>query len=291
MEGRGRLARGAALVAKSWFRNAEAEECGKSLGWGGAALCLALAAAMVAFPLSLSRYREASAMADPSRWSGIGAAFLEAAAKGGNFRIEGGRFIPDQAMPREASVQDWRIILDGGEVWNRVPPGKVLRFGRERITASDGVTKSLLDAPESVLEGVNGADLRELSRDRTAFTIFIKGFLSAAASAEAPGAILGASLLTLLQAGLFTLVLGFLLSLSRLKIGGSEPSDRRALGFAASLRSVAALSTGAGLLAAIVGSVLPRVGPLFAWLIFALAFGVRTIMVYIGRFKAKRAPR
>jgi len=289
MEGRGRLARGAALVARSWFRNAEAEECGKSFGWGGAALCLVLAAAMVAFPLSLSRYREAKAMADPSHWSGIGAAFLEAAAKGGDFRIEGGRFIPDQAAPRESSVQDWRIILDGGEVWNRVPPGKVLRFGRERITASDGDTKSLLDAPESVLEGVSGADLRELSRDRTAFTIFVKGFLSA--SAGAPGAILGASLLTLLQAGLFTLVLGFLLSLSRLKIGGSEPSVRRSLGFAVSLRSVAALSTGAGLLAVIVGSVLPRVGPLFAWLIFALALGVRTIMVYIGRFKAKKAPR
>ena len=287
---KGGFARGASLVARSWFRNAEAEECGKSLGWGGAALCLALAAAMVAFPLTLSRYREARSLAEPARWSGLGAAFLEAAAKGGDFRVEKGRFLPDPAAPRELAAQDWRILLDGGGVWSAVPPGKVLRFGRERITASDGATKSLIDAPETVLEGISGADLRALAANRPAFTLFVKAFLSTAASAGVPAAILSASFLMVLQAGLFVVALGFLLSLSGLRIADSEPSARRGVGFAASARTVAALATGAGLLASVVGLAVPNVGSLFAWLVFAMALGIRTIIVYMGRFRKKPIP-
>lgn len=287
MEGKGRLARTAALVARSWLRNADAEACGSGLGWAAAALCLVLAASMVAFPLSLSRYREARSLAEPARWPGIGAALLEVAAKGGDFRIEGGKFLRDQSAPTELSVQGWKIILDAGEVWNSVPAGKVLRFGRERVTASDDGSKSLIDAPESVFEGVTGAELRALSRSRPDFTVFVKGFLSVAASAGAPGAIIAASLLMLVQAGLFVLVIGFLLSLSGLRIAGQAASARRGAGFASSLRSVAALSIGAAIPAAALGLLFPRIGSLFGWLVFALALGIRTIVLYAGRFRAK----
>ncbi|MEI6386456.1 MAG: hypothetical protein WCQ50_07465 [Spirochaetota bacterium] len=273
------------LIIRSWFFNRDAEACGQRLSWTAALLCLLLAGTAAAFPFSLGRYREAFALADPARWPGIGAALVEVAARGGGFSVKGGVFLPDSSCPAELSAGGWRIVLDGGEPWTAVPEGRVLRFGKTRITASEPGTKSLLDGPATALEGVTGGELRELARDRGKFTIFVKGFLQALASSEAPGAILAASGLMLLQTAAFVLVLGGFLALSAIGIGGRVASGPRAAGLASSLRTTAALSVGPGLLAALIGSLIPGAGPAFAWLGFSLILGIRVVFVYMGRFK------
>lgn len=275
------------LIVRSWFSNKSAEDCGRRLSWATALLCVLLSGAASAFPFSLGRYSEALTLGQSSRWPGMAGAFLELAARGGDFSVREGVFHPDPGSPSELSAAGWRIILDGGPAWTAVPEGRVLRFGKTRVTASLAEKRSLLDGPATVLEGLTGGSLRELARDREKFTIFVKGFLQALASAEAPGAILAASGLMLLQTAAFILVLGSFLALSAIGLGGRVASGPRAAGFAASVKVVAAVSVGPALLAAGVGALLPGAGPAFAWLGLSLLLGIRVVFVYMGRFKDK----
>jgi hypothetical protein len=270
-------------LVKGQFINRSAEECGKFPG-AVSVLLLILSSLMMAFPFMYSRYTESVNNGQATHYRGLGSAWLALANEGGAFRIEKGSFIPDSQAPRSLKFAGWTVFL--GDVPAKEETGPFLAFVKGRVLVHSGDFG--VNGPLSVLNGINGPALEKLSHNFDGFTAFVKGSLFSLSTAEVPGAFLQIIGLMFLQNFIFVLVLGMFLAMSGLRIAYQTPGSSRAVGYWSSLKTVAALTVGPALVAALVGGFFPTWGIAIVMMVYSLLLGVRVILVYMGRFKNKK---
>ena len=270
-------------LVKGQFINRDAEDCGKFPG-AVSVLLLILSSLMMAFPFMYSRYAESVSRGQAEHYPGLGAAWLALAGEGGDFHIENGTFIPDPKAPKALNFAGWTIFLDG--IPSKEVKAPFLAFVKGRVLIHSGDFG--VNAPLSVLNGINGPALQKLSHNFDGFTTFVKGSLFSLSTAEVPGAFIQIIGLMFLQNFIFVLVLGMFLAMSGLRIAYQTPGARRAVGYWSSLKTVAALTLGPALAAALVGGFFPTWGIAIVMMVYSLLLGVRVIVVYMGRFKNKK---
>lgn len=289
---RSAAARGAApslaLVARSWWSNDAAESCAR-LPWLLALLLAVSGSLAVSLPFAAARWREARSTAATANWPGLGAAFLELAAKGGDWKVAGGRFVPDPAAPRELAAEGWRLRL--GEAGSpAATEGKFLWMGRDLFAIADPATNTSLASDWRPFEGMEGALFRRAAADRSTMTTLVESVLHLAATAAIPGSLLTLLLLMLVQNGMFTAMLGLFLSLSALGARQGPDGGRPRIRLGGAVKEAAALAAGPAFLAGVAGLLIPAAGA-WAWLGYSLLAGIRVVVAYSARWQSLRRPR
>jgi len=85
-----------------------------------------------------------------------------------------------------------------------------------------------------------------------------------------------------------TIIMGFLLSLSKIMIAGTSlGSSRRGAGFFASLKTTAGVAIGPALLLCVILFSVPGAGGV-SWVGFTLLYGARIVFIYMARFRNKK---
>ncbi|NNM68007.1 MAG: hypothetical protein HKM06_08365 [Spirochaetales bacterium] len=274
---------GFTTLVQGQFINRSAEDCGKFPG-AVSVLLLILSSLMMAFPFMYSRYTESVNNGQAQHYRGLGSAWLALAGEGGNFKIENGAFVPDPRAPKLLKIAGWTVFL--GEAPSKEEASPFLAFVKDRVLIHSGDYG--VNGPLSVLNGINGPALEKLEQNFDGFTAFVKGSLFSLSTAEVPGAFVQIIGLMFLQNFIFVLILGMFLAMSGLRIAYQTPGSRRAVGYWASLKTVAALTVGPSLVAALVGGFFPTWGIAIVMMVYSLLLGVRVILVYMGRFKNKK---
>ena len=266
--------------------NADARECGNAPA-ALAILFLVLSSLMAAFPFMLSRYSVCVENGQSSHYPGLGSAWLAVAHEGKGVAFQKGELVKSQHTPEKISFNGWTIAFGKAASEKLTPP--YLAFADQRVLIQSG--SYAVNGPAAVLDGIDQKGLLKLSQNFDAFTNFVKGSLYALSTVEVPGAFLSIFALMLLQNLIFVLILGMFLAMSGLRIGWQTPDEKRRVGYWPSLKTVACVTAGPGLVAAIFGGVVPQWGMAVAMVAYSLLLGLRVIMVYMSRFKNKPRKR
>ena len=275
------------LLLRSWWSNSAAEACA-GLSWFLLAAALFAGSLALALPFGAARWREASAAASTASWPGLGAAFLELAAKGGDWKVSKGHFIPDPSAPSALAAGGWTLRLGEAGEPSR-DSGRMLWLGRDSLALVDSVSRRSVSAGWELFEGFDAALLKRAAANRPALTTLIEGLLQLAATSALPSSLLTLALLMLTQNLLFIAVLGFLLSLSVLASRVEVPGGRR-YRLVPSLKVAIAITAGPAFLAGLLGFLLPLLAA-FVWLGYSLLAGLRSVILYAARYKSLRASR
>ncbi len=231
----------------------------------------------------LSRYTVCVENAQSTHYPGLGSAWLAVAHEGTGFQFLKGHFVKAEQTPDQVSFNGWTIVFGKAPHEKLKPP--YLEFADQRVLIQSGTYE--VNGPAEVLDGIDQKGLLQLSQNFDAFTNFVKGSLYALSTVEVPGAFLSIFALMLLQNLIFVLILGMFLAMSGLRIGWQTPNERRKVGYWPSLKTVACVSAGPGLVAAIFGGFVPQWGMAVGMVAYSLLLGLRVIMVYMSRFKNK----
>ena len=90
-----------------------------------------------------------------------------------------------------------------------------------------------------------------------------------------------------IQVVFLTVILGFLLSLSKIQILGTQIGAKRTVGFISSLKTAGFVTLGPALLICVGLSFLPGASGV-SWVGFSALFGMRIVLIYMGRFRNKK---
>jgi len=275
------------------LRNREAEALGR-FPWWGAALAVVLAAVLAAFPFINDKFTTAVRSTNPGLYPGLTEVFATMGDRGWVLKVEGGRLTAGAGVPGRTKVGAWLVVVEpaGGGV-----PGleqavaadgsvqKVAFFGTTRWGLLDGSTEARFDGTWTKLEGFTTADLGKVPAAKLLPIILFAG-----ATGDVVPAMAATFLLMFVQVVFLTVVLGFLLSLSKVQIAGTPLGARRGAGFAASLKATALLTPGPALLVAVALSFFPGASAL-SWVVYTLLLGLRIVVLYMGRFSARSKAR
>ena len=231
----------------------------------------------------LSRYSICVENGQSSHYPGLGSAWLAVAHEGEGVAFQQGQLVKTPQTPDKVTFNGWTIAFGKAASDKLTPP--YLAFADRRVLIESG--GSTVNGPAEVLDGIDQKGLLKLSQNFDAFTNFVKGSLYALSTVEVPGAFLSIFALMLLQNLIFVLILGMFLAMSGLRIGWRNPDERRRVGYWPSLKTVACVSAGPGLVAAIFGGVVPQWGMAVGMVAYSLLLGLRVILVYMSRFKNK----
>ncbi len=294
-----RLEPGIVVLAKAQFLNQAAEDAGRLPFWL-CALALALSILVACFPLVRERYRSAMLSSNPARYPEIGLALRSAALKGWDLRVEGGMLRAGASAPAHARIGSWDVLIEpatassGAEM--SAEPNKMglapeeegsdrrlILFGSNRFAVSDARSGNSLSGSWEELEGF---ELKNLSGPDVEKKINMFLFSSATSGLRRESILI--SLITAVQVLLLCLMLGFLLSLSKVKAQGSTLSTKRAAGFMCSLKTTMVVGLGPSLAVALIVFFFPLAAGM-SWMLFTLFFGGRIVLIYMGRFKNKKS--
>lgn len=274
-------------ITKSWWSNDAANRCGK-LSPFLLVLIFFLGCIALSCPFAASRWHEAQEEMKVSNWPGLGAAFLELAAQGGEWKVQENSFYPDPARPAELRVQNWNIKLGGeGKAPAVVNTGNLLWLGRDSLILSNSrLGRNLVIRWGSFTE-LSAADLRQTAMQRSALSSWIELLLYTGAMAGFFASILEILLLMLVQNVLFVVVIGFLLSL----VAWMKPPElgfqRARLQVFPAIKEALAITAGPAFLCGFIGLCFSYLSA-YVWLAYSLLAGTRAVFLYSYNYRQAR---
>lgn len=260
-------------------RNREAEALG-AWPWGGACLAVVLAATLAAFPFVNDKFTYAVRSTNPALYPGLTGVFEHFQSDHADLKVAQGRLVAGPGVAGVSEASGWTIVVESAG--GRVPdpaPARIAFFGERRWSLVTPAHQ--FEGTWSKLEGFTTADLNKVPLAKLQPML-----LFASATGDLVPTMAATWMLMFVQVVFLTVVLGFLLSLSKVQIAGTTLGARRGVGFAASLRTTAFLTVGPGLVVAVALSFFSGASAL-SWVVYTLLIGLRIVVLYMGRFNAK----
>jgi hypothetical protein len=267
----------------------DAEALGKG-PWALFVAVILVSTLLVAFPFVQDRFTSALRSTNPALYPGLIDVFKEAKAQKWDLAIENGRLSTGPGVPAEVRVGTWLVEFEpaGGDPKKMqesigssgTTVQNVAVFGTSHWGLVVGQTNAQFDGTWEKLSGFHTSDLDKVSAEQ-----LVPILLYASATGGVVPAIFTVMLLMFVQVVFLTVILGFLLSLSRIQIRGTGLGQRRGVGFVSSLKTTGFVALGPALLTSFAGLIPGGSG--FGWVAFTLLFGVRIVLIYMNRFRNK----
>lgn len=278
------------VLMKGQITNKHAELLGKGPWWMFVVVVF-LTAMLAASPIASENGRFALESTNPALYPGLDGVFAEIQQKGWELKVDKGFLVTGAGVPSQTRIGDWLVVFEpaGGNsqaLQEAVGTSgttiiKVAFFGRTNLGLIDQETEKQFNG---TWDGLPGFQIPErVPTDPAQLTALV---LAKTATARIPQTTLMTELFMFVQVTMLTVVLGFLLSLSKVHIRGTFVGQKRAAGFLASLRTAGFIGLGPALLTAVVFSLIPGSSGL-AFVTFTLLFGGRIVLIYMARFRNK----
>jgi hypothetical protein len=247
---------------------------------------------LLAFPFVNDRFITATTSANPALYPGLQEVFEQLAATGWEFRVDGTGLHTGPGVPATRRFGDWLVIFEpaGGDPAQLAQASgldaatSVVFFGKTHVGMLAQATHRQFDGTWEKLAGFSIRDFDKVPAAR-----LLPIILYASATGGLTGAFLSVNLLMLAQVAMMGVLMGFLLSLTRVHAAGTGLGNLRGVGFIASWKTVTGVAIGPALLLAVLMYAIPGVGG-FSWLAFSLIYAVRVVLIYMGRFRNKKKP-
>ena len=302
---------------RSWWSNVAAERCA-SLPWLLAIVFFVASSLALALPFAAGRWREASFNAKTAQYPGLGAAFMALAESSGEFAVHDGKLITKGAAPQILYVGDWTVVFGEKEdpgAWNAYKgseskaqpaspgmsaqpapsaapkaPGALLWFGENWFAIRSRPGGAGFVSSWRPFEGFNDGLLKRAAQNRQTMADLIEGMLFTANFRDMGSSLMTLFLLMLVQNGVYILILGFLLSLSALRLGRLQKEPSRKIEPAKAIKVAIFAIAGPAFLTGLAGLAIPSLSTPMLWLFYSLAAGIRVLAIYSARYqKAVRA--
>ncbi len=273
--------------------NAEAEKLGSSPWWLLVLVILA-STTLSAFPLVNDRYKNLIASTNPANYPALSQVFKKIKTENWLLRVENGILLTESPVPAQVQVDKWMVVFEGSGGSSDLlmgtingPKGDTTRgvvfFGKTHLGIVDQDTKSQFDGTWANLDGFKTADLSKVPLEK-----MMRIILYSSATGGVTQAYFSVLLLMFAQVVSLILIMGFLLSLSSVKIAGTSlGKSRRGAGFFASLKTAAGAALGPALIICIALFSLSGAGGI-SWVAFTLLYGARIVFIYMARFRNKK---
>lgn len=276
-------------VFRAQLNNADADRAGK-ISWVAFVAIIVIVTFITAFPFVNDRFTEAFKSTNPDRYPGVYEVFRGVASQPWQLSIANGELSVSADVPPKASIGDWTVLFEPAgmtmEAFMASPEAekanKVVFFGKKNFAIAVLKDGANLGGGYTSLNGFKSEDLRKGDPEKIA-----RYFIYAVATGGVGLTWAMITILMLFQDVFLVILLGFLLSLSKISIGGASVGQRRGAGFAASVKTTCVVSLGPALLTSVIAMLIPGLG-MFVWIGFSLLFGMRVVFVYMGRFRNKK---
>lgn len=281
------------VLLRSQVSNKEAEKLGTSPWWLFIAVILATTA-LSAFPLVNDQFKTVIASTNPANYPGLGTVFKKIESEKWLLRIDGGKLSTEGGVPAQVLLGKWLVVFEsaGGspDLLMKTMNGSegneargVVFFGKTHFGIVDQDTKNKFDGTYGNLGGFRTADLSKVPADR-----MVEIFLYSSATGTVSRNYATVMLLMFVQVVSLVVIMGFLLSLSKVMIAGTSlGTSPRGAGFISSLKTAAGVALGPALLLCILLFPVPGGGAV-SWVGFTLLFGGRIVFIYMARFRNKK---
>lgn len=297
---------------RSWWSNEAAERC-KSLHWLLAIVFFVASSLALALPFAAGRWREASFNAKSAQYPGLGAAFMALAESSGEFEVHDGKLMTKSAAPQILYVGDWIVVFGekgdpgawkahrGAEPTTQpVSPATsvqpvphtapkttsgLLWFGENWFAIHSRSGEAGFVASWRSFEGFNDGLLKRAAQNRQTMADLIESMLFTANFRDIESSLMTLFLLMLVQNGVYIMILGFLLSLSALRLGRLQKESSRKIEPAKAIKIVIFAIAGPAFLTGLVGLAIPSLPAPMLWLFYSLAAGIRVLAIYSARYQ------
>jgi len=282
------------VLMKGQVSNRAAEALGKG-PWWLFVVTVFVTAMLAAFPISNDNSLYAFRSTNPAYYPGLAAVFEEIKTQKWDLAVDKGFLVAGAGVPAQTRVGDWLVVFEpaGGNPQvladavgsSGTTVTKIAFFGKTHLGLIDQQTAKQFDGTYEMLTWFKTSEIQNLPTGKLTSMV-----LNQTALARIPQVTLMTELIMFVQVVLLTVVLGFLLSLSAVHVTGTHLGIKRAAGFLASLRTAGFVALGPALVTALVLSFFPGASGI-SWVAFTLLFGIRIVLIYMGRFRNKnKAP-
>lgn len=281
-------------LMKAQVSHRAAEAMGKG-PWWMFVVAVFLTSMLAAFPIVNDNALYAFRSANPANFPGIYGVFDEIKQQRWELSIDRGFLVTGPGVPAQTRVGEWLVVFEpaGGspEVLTQAVGSsgttvqKIAFFGKTHLGLMDQSTEQQFDGTWEVLGWFKTSEVMSIPTGK-----LISMVLNQAATGRLPQVTLLTELIMFVQVVLLVVVLGFLLSLSKVHVQGTHLGAKRAAGFLSSLKTTAFVALGPALLTAAALSFIPGASGI-AWVVFTLLFGGRIMLIYMARFRDKKKAR
>lgn len=280
------------VLMKGQVSNKSAEALGKG-PWWLFVVTVFVTSMLSAFPIANDNSLYAFRSANPVNYPGLAKVFDEIKRQKWELSVDRSVLSTGPGVPAQTRVGDWLVVFEpaGGnpETLTQAVGAsgttilKVAFFGKTHLGLIDQQTQKQFDGTWDLLNWFKTSEITSIPTSKLTSMV-----LAQTATARIPQTTLLTELIMFVQVVLLTFVLGFLLSLSKVHVSGTHLGIKRAAGFLASLKTAGFVALGPALLTAVALSFFPG-GSGLSWVAFTLLFGVRIVILYMARFRNKKA--
>lgn len=278
------------LLVKGQVSNRAAEAMGKG-PWWLFVLVVVLNGLLTAFPIANDNNLYAFRSTNPANYPGLYQVFDAFKQQKWSVAVEKGYFTTGEGVPAQTRVGDWLVVFEaaGGNpdvITQAVGSSgttvqKIAFFGKTHLGLIDQTTQKQFDGSWETLGWFRSPDLQTIPTGKLTTMV-----LTQTATARLPQTTLITELIMFVQVVMLTVILGFLLSLTKVHVAGTVLGAKRAAGFAASMKTTGFVALGPAFLTALILSFIPGASGV-SWVVFTLLFGGRVVLVYMARFRNK----
>jgi hypothetical protein len=277
------------VLLKGQIFNKDAEVLGRG-PWVLFGAVVLISAILAAFPFVNDKFTSALRSTNPALYPGLDQVFDEVRTRGWDLEVVQGKLTTGPSVPPQAVLGGWKVVFEpaGGDgqalaqAVGDLTSRKIAFFGKTSFGLLDQTNNVQFDGTWSKLEGFRSADTVKIPSAK-----LIPLVLYASATGGLPQTILTILLLMFIQVVFLTVILGFLLSLSKIQILGTQIGAKRTVGFISSLKTTGFVTLGPALLICVGLSFLPGASGV-SWVGFSALFGMRIVFIYMGRFRNKK---
>jgi hypothetical protein len=276
---------------KGQILNKDAEALGRA-PWALFVAVVLVSSILAAFPFVNDKFTSAVRSTNPALYPGLDQVFDEIRTRGWDLEVVKGNLTTGPTVPPQAVLGGWKVVFEpaGGDgqalaqAVGDLTSRKIAFFGKNHFGLLDQTNDVQFDGTWSKLEGFRSADTAKIPSAK-----LLPLVLYASATGGLPQTIMTIMLLMFVQVVFLTVVLGFLLSLSKIQILGTQIGAKRTVGFVSSLKTTGLVTLGPGLLICVGLSFIPGASGV-SWVGFSALFGMRIVLIYMGRFRNKKKP-
>jgi hypothetical protein len=276
-------------VFRAQVSSRDADLAGK-ISWPAFVAIIIMVTFITAFPFVNDRFTTAFRATNPDLYPGIYQVFRGVAAQPWQLEIKGGELSASADVPATTRMGDWTVVFEPAGMTMEAfmasdaaaQEERVVFFGKKNFAIANLKTGDNLNGGYTSLNGFRSEDLRKGDPDK-----ITRYFIYAVSTGGVAFTFVMTTFLMLFQDVFLVILLGFLLSLSKISVGGASVGSRRGAGFAASVKTTCVVSLGPALLTSVIAMMIPGAS-MFVWIGFSLLFGMRVVFVYMARFRNKK---